>query len=195
MKTRFWLVRHGPTHRKAAIGWTDVPVDLSNTAALTRLDAHLPKPAEILSSDLSRAALTADALSEKRTRHPHDQALREIHFGEWEDREFADISAQNPELSKEYWTRPGWAAPPGGESMDTFAARVTTAVQSLAETHAGKDVVIVAHFGVVIAALALATGMPYRSAFGFTIDPLSVTRIDHFPTTNDWSVRGVNHIP
>ena len=27
--TRFWLVRHGPTHAKTMVGWTDLPADLS----------------------------------------------------------------------------------------------------------------------------------------------------------------------
>ena len=36
--TRFWWVRHGPTHEKAFTGWRDVPADLSDSAALARLD-------------------------------------------------------------------------------------------------------------------------------------------------------------
>jgi alpha-ribazole phosphatase len=35
--TRFWLVRHGPTHAKAMVGWSDLPADLSDTAALSRV--------------------------------------------------------------------------------------------------------------------------------------------------------------
>jgi hypothetical protein len=34
--TRFWLVRHGPTHAKAMIGWTDLAADLSDQSALRR---------------------------------------------------------------------------------------------------------------------------------------------------------------
>lgn len=39
---RLWWVRHGPTHAKTFIGWTDRPADLSDTAALARLAAFLP---------------------------------------------------------------------------------------------------------------------------------------------------------
>ena len=60
--TRFWLVRHGPTHAKSMVGWTDLAADLSDTAALARLNAHLPPDAPVISSDLSRAITTADAL-------------------------------------------------------------------------------------------------------------------------------------
>ncbi len=37
--TRFWLVRHGPTHAKAMIGWTDLVADLSDVETLARLSA------------------------------------------------------------------------------------------------------------------------------------------------------------
>jgi len=32
--TTLWLVRHGPTHAKAMIGWTDLPADLSDAGAI-----------------------------------------------------------------------------------------------------------------------------------------------------------------
>ena len=56
------------------VGWTDLPADLSDLAALTRLNAHLPD-APVISSDLSRAVTTADALS-PRLRLP--QCLRQF---------------------------------------------------------------------------------------------------------------------
>ena len=46
--TRFWWVRHGPTHEKAFVGWRDVPADLSDHAAIARLDAHLPQGAVLV---------------------------------------------------------------------------------------------------------------------------------------------------
>ena len=63
--TRLWWVRHGPTHQKAFTGWRDVPADLSDHAALARLDAFLPPDARLISSDLIRASATADALAER----------------------------------------------------------------------------------------------------------------------------------
>jgi len=53
--TRVYWVRHGPTHQTAFTGWRDVPADLSDTAALARLDAFLPGDAVVISSDLMRA--------------------------------------------------------------------------------------------------------------------------------------------
>jgi hypothetical protein len=60
---RLWWVRHGPTHQTTFTGWRDVPADLSDGAALDRLDAYLPAHAVLVSSDLLRASATADRIS------------------------------------------------------------------------------------------------------------------------------------
>ncbi|MEY8841169.1 histidine phosphatase family protein, partial [Cribrihabitans sp. XS_ASV171] len=38
--TRLHFVRHGPTHAKGMVGWSDLPADLSDTALLDRLSSH-----------------------------------------------------------------------------------------------------------------------------------------------------------
>jgi len=60
--TRFWMIRHGPTHQKTMTGWRDVAVDLSDKQAIARLSAALPKDAVSVSSDLTRAIETAECL-------------------------------------------------------------------------------------------------------------------------------------
>jgi hypothetical protein len=45
-----------PTHQTTFTGWRDVPADLSDDAALDRLDAYLPPDALVVSSDLNRAS-------------------------------------------------------------------------------------------------------------------------------------------
>jgi len=67
-----------------------------------------------------------------------------------------------------------------------------TALQELSIAHDGRDVILVAHFGVVVAALGIATKMPAVSSFSFKIDPLSLTRIDKLDCEH-WAVHGVNH--
>jgi alpha-ribazole phosphatase len=89
--SRFFWVRHGPTHARAMVGWTDLPADLSDTAQLARLSAHLPQDALVVSSDLIRAHDTATAIQGGRLRLPDDPSLREIHFGDWEMAEFDTV--------------------------------------------------------------------------------------------------------
>ena len=186
--TRFWLVRHGPTHAKSMIGWTDLPADLSDTAALARLNAHLPPDAPVVSSDLQRAVATADALS-PRPRMAHDPALREIHFGQWEARPFAEVEAETPARIRAFWEAPGDNRPPGGESWNDLAARAHAALDRLQGT--APDIIIVAHFGPILAALQRANGMTALQVFAHKIDNLSVTCLTVTPP----KVFAINHCP
>lgn len=186
--TRFWLVRHGPTHAKTMIGWTDLPADLSDTVAIARLAAHLPAEAPVISSDLLRAVATADALGE-RWRLPHDPALRELHFGQWETRPFAEIETEAPDHIRAFWERPGDVAPPGGESWNSLAARTWGALDRLQGI--APDVIVVAHFGPIVAALQRAEGLSPEAAFAHRIDNLSVTCVSFTPP----QVFAINHRP
>jgi alpha-ribazole phosphatase len=191
--TRFWWVRHGPTHEKTMTGWRDVPADLSDTAALQRLNAHLPADALLTSSDLTRATTTADALAQARTRLPPDPALREIHFGDWDGRHWSDIAATDPTLSRAFWEDPGPHRAPGGESWDDAATRATAAADALATVHPGRDIIIVAHFGIILTQLARATGKTPYQTLAQTIDPLSVTCLSL--TDGRWQALSINHRP
>jgi len=186
--TRLWLVRHGPTHAKAMVGWTDLAADLSDTAALARLDAHLPD-VPVISSDLSRAVATAGALAPRR-RLAHDPALREIHFGRWEMRPFAEVEAEDPALIRAFWETPGSVRAPGGESWDDLCARVADALERLAALH--DEVIVVTHFGPIVAAIQMAEGLSPEAALSHRIDNLSVTRLDLGPRPR---VHRINHLP
>lgn len=187
--TRFWLVRHGPTHAKTMVGWTDLPADLSDRAALERLAAHLPPGAPVVTSDLSRAVATADALG-PRVRLPADPDLREIHFGHWEMRGFAEVEAEDPARIRAFWETPGTVSPPGGESWNALSARVWRALDRLAGQ--ASDVIVVCHLGPIIAAVQRAGAMTATEAFGHRIDNLSVTQLSFGPPP---AVFGINHRP
>ncbi|HSF64987.1 MAG TPA: histidine phosphatase family protein [Paracoccaceae bacterium] len=189
---RLLLVRHGPTHAKGMTGWTDLPADLSDTAALSRLAAALPPAAAVVSSDLIRAIATADAIQGHRPRLPHDPRLREIHFGAWESRLPGDIAQEHPDLSRAFWDGAPGARPPGGESFDDLAARIGPATDAALSAHPG-DLVIVAHFGVVLAALARAAGWTTVQSLAHRIEPLSLSEIEI--TATGWSVTRINHRP
>lgn len=178
MVTRIWWVRHGPTHAKCFLGVSDWPADLSDTARIAALDAALPRPARLVSSDLSRARTTADTLTKGRQRLTHRPHIREFNFGDWEERRFDDVAKTDPDLSRAFWETPGNLAPPGGESWNTVSERVETEVQNLIATHPGEDIIAVAHMGVIMTQIARCPGMtPYR-AMGHEIDNFSITMIE-----------------
>lgn len=192
MSLRLWLVRHGPTHAKAPVGWRDLPADLSDTDAIARLRAALPAGAPLVSSDLQRAVMTGDALSNG-PRLAHQVALREINFGRWDGVPYDQLPPSDAELARAFWDRPGDIAPPEGESWNTMAARVTDAVDRFCTTH-DDDLIIVAHFGAILSVLQRAAGIAPRAAFAFTLAPLSLTRVD-FLGKGNWRVERVNHCP
>jgi broad specificity phosphatase PhoE len=191
--TRLFWVRHGPTHARTMVGWTDLPADLSDRAALARLDAFLPRGAVILSSDLSRAAATADALGPDRQRLPHDPDLREIHFGAWEGRSQDEISAEAPDHIRSFWETPGDIRPPGGESWNDLTTRITRATDRLLDRHAGRDIVVVSHFGAILSAIQRARACATTEVFAHRIEPLSVTTLEI--GSAGWTCGAVNQLP
>jgi broad specificity phosphatase PhoE len=191
--SRLWWLRHAPTHARAFAGWRDVPADLSDHAAIARLDAHLPRRAVLVSSDLSRAVVTADALGRGRERLPHDRGLREFDFGEWDGLTHAEVSARWPDLSRRYWEEPGHTAAPGGESWIAAEARVSAAADALLAAYPGRDIIAVAHFGAILTQYARAAGLSPVRALAQDIAPLSVTRLAFDGA--GWQVEAVNHRP
>lgn len=190
--TRLHLVRHGPTHAKSMVGWSDLPADLSDTGFLTRLAAHLPQQALVVSSDLRRAADTASAIQGARTRLPHRAGLREINFGAWELRRFAEIEAEDPEQIRAYWETPGDVRPPGGESWNEVCARVDAEIDALIAAHPGGDLIVVGHFGMILTQVQRALRLDADQAFAHRIDNLSVTEITRLP--QGWEVGRINHL-
>jgi len=191
--TRLHLVRHGPTHAKTMVGWSDLPADLTDTAALARLSAHLPEDATVVSSDLSRASATADAIQGQRSRLAHHPDLREIHFGAWELRSHSEIEAEDPDLVRAYWEYPGEVRPPGGESWHEVCTRVDSAIDALIAAHRGADLIVVAHFGVILTQIQRALRLDAEATFAHRIDNLSVSEVTCL-ANGEWTAGRINHV-
>lgn len=191
-----YLVRHGPTHAKGMVGWTDLPADLSDAAAVARVDAFLPQEAIVISSDLIRAIDTADAVAPNRPRLAHDPELREIHFGDWEMQTFDEINAQDGDRIFQFYDDPGSVSAPNGEDWITFSNRTYRAIDRIAAMHPDQNLIVVAHFGVVVAQIQRALGISAYAAFGHKISNLSVTRIPRDKITGGGNEDIlINHLP
>lgn len=190
---RWHWIRHGPTHARTFTGWRDVPADLTDKAALARLQALLPANAVVVSSDLARATATAAAIAGERVVWPPEPALREFDFGHWDGVGFAEVAASDPDLSRAFWERPGDVAAPGGESWNAVAARVGAFVDRVNAEARVADVVAVAHLGVILTQLARARNIAPDAAIGQPVDPLSLTEL-HWHGSG-WAVARINHRP
>ncbi len=183
-----WWIRHGPTHARGMVGWTDLPADLGDLAALERLRDALPD-APVISSPLVRAVNTADAIQGSRPRLPHDPDLREMSFGAWETRLHDEIDAEDPVLLRAFWERPGETRPPGGESWNELRTRVDRAADRLLTR--GEDVIVVAHFGPILTQYQRAADLTTVAAFGQRIDNLSLSQFRRDGA--GWTVCRVNY--
>lgn len=163
-----FLVRHGESHwNRAGLvqGQADAPglttlgvAQALGAAARLRAAVSAPGRVELVSSDLRRAVETARVIlgAGVGAAVRIDPSLRERRLGVAEGRPPADVAgllgvAQGRVVDPD-------AAPPGGESVQALLARVTEALGRLAAGPGRPDTVVVAHGGVIRAALALAAG-------------------------------------
>lgn len=128
MGRRLIMVRHGQTTYNATRRMQGhIDTELSETGrAQARRAAGLLRGAgikRILSSDLERAATTAEAIGEVLGLEVRrDARLRETHLGEWQGRTGAEVDAELPG-ARAHWRHDASWAPPGGESRLDVARR------------------------------------------------------------------------
>ena len=191
--TNWWWVRHGPTEIDYLAGWMDVPANLSDTTLIGRVSEWLPNEALVVSSDLRRARDTAEAIAGERTRLGESFALREINFGKWEGMSMSEIDRQYPTRSKKYWTDPSSIAPPGGEAWHEVCKRVNAFVDETTETHIGRDIIAVAHFGVILTQFQRCTGLKFPELSEEPVRNLSVTKVS--TCDGQWNVEHFSYLP
>lgn len=153
------LVRHGESAANAERVFTPHPeVDLTargeeQARAAGRVVARRFAPVAVVASPLRRARRTAELIGATLgldvTVEPD---LRERSYGEFAGRPYADA---RPGFDPAAWWE--WR-PPGGESLVEVAARVGAALDRIAARHAGADVVVVSHGGVMLALARHVTG-------------------------------------
>ena len=149
---RVVIVRHAETVDNAARVWQGhKDTELSDRgreqvrAAAPHLAAYAP--ALIVSSDLRRAASTADAIAGLTGREVRlDARLREVHVGEWEGLHADEVRARYPDVIAALDR--GEDAPRGvtGETRADVAQRAGGALREIAdELMPGETAVVVAH--------------------------------------------------
>lgn len=185
MARRLILARHASVGEEFAgryLGATDTPLSPRGVEQAKRLGQWLcgQSIGRCYVSPMLRTRQTAELLpftqnSELRTLHD----LREVHFGHWEGKTFAEVSAADP-LAVERWAT--WQADfafPGGESISAFLSRVQFAADELAKDPA--DVVLaVTHGGVIRAMICHLLGLDARNYLLFGVKPAACAVIDVF---------------
>ncbi len=198
--TRFWLIRHALVEENARAmlyGTMDVPLCpeslVAQAAAYRTLAAGLPQPARWIVTPLSRTRRTAEALfAAGYAQQPLgvEPGLIEQHLGDWQGLPHADLPARLALPSHAFWPLGGEERPPGGESFAELIVRVGATMERLAIDNEGEDVVIVSHGGAIRGALAHAIGIGADQALHFSVQNISLTRLERHPST--WRIVSVN---
>jgi alpha-ribazole phosphatase len=183
--TRLLLIRHAEPAddaRGRCYGRLDIGLSSVGVAAAATLASNLRhvELAAVHTSPRRRALQTAIALDPAAI---VDERLRELDFGELEGRRYEEIERERPAFFKSWMATPTLVQFPGGESYGELRARVASAVDDVVAAHADRTVAIVAHGGVVRAALAVVLGLPDDRAFALDIGYARVSVVDWFDST------------
>lgn len=179
------LVRHGETATNRAgrlLGRADPPLTDTGSeqaAALATRFAAGPTPVAIVASPLQRAVDTAAVIAAQfEVDVEIEDRLVEIDYGEWDERGFEDVPAD--EMRR--WRADPTFAPPGGESLAAVQARAAACGDELLERAGDGLVVAVSHVSPIKAIVAWSLGVGPEIAWRMRLDLASVTRVDRGPT-------------
>lgn len=201
--TRLFLIRHAlvePSARATYYGDADVALCALALAADAEryrwLARRLPAPARWVTTPLQRTRHTAAAIfaaGYPEAEPEIEPRLAEQHLGAWQGISHEALTERLTHPPHPFWPHGAEERPPGGESIGDVIARVGPAIESLADRHAGHDVVVVAHGGTIRAALAHAMGLSADQALRFSVKNLSLTRLER--QGRQWRVASVNEEP
>lgn len=156
------LIRHGRTHlteskRISGRGGEDPKLsDLGRMDARKAAEAlkqigtsgpwsFLPPVSAIVASPIQRTVDTANIISnELNLAVEINEDIAEISFGEWDGHTNDEVKQKWPNEFAS-WQGSWEVAPPGGESLADFDARVMSGLFEIVSTHAGKSVAVVSH--------------------------------------------------
>jgi len=176
------LVRHGQTDWNVETrlqGWTDIPLNetgIGQAAAAAAALAGRPITA-VLSSDLSRARETAEAIAtELGLEVEIEPALRERNYGAAEGRVDADLYREYGAGLDESWADPDFSFE-GGESRRHVYGRVGTCLAELLGSPPGGEIVIVSHGGALRVALGFLQGAPVEELPSLVFENASITTV------------------
>ncbi|WP_420548420.1 histidine phosphatase family protein [Curvivirga sp.] len=200
--TRWWWVRHAPvTSNEGRIyGQQDLPCDCSDEDLFKHVADMLPQDAICITSNLQRTHQTADALEAgglKFSARIEEADFREQSFGDWQGVTYADFDTLRDGIAHRYWLAPAIERPPAGESFVDLMARVGPAITKHSNAFEGKDIIAVTHGGTIRSALGIATNCGAEAALAYSVENVSVTRLDHIQgeDTTHWRLGFINWLP
>ena len=168
-----YLIRHTAVQAPGiCYGHYDVPLAATFAAEAARLPAKLPPPPyRVYSSPAERCLTLAATVGTDITL---DERLREMNFGTWENRLWADLPpAETTPWMADYVT----LAPPSGETFGAVQQRAAAFLADLATAAHPEPTLVFTHGGTIRALVCHCLDIPLRNAFQLQIDYASVTKL------------------
>ena len=168
METTLYIVRHGETDNNYThrfIGSTDHPLNergMAQAACLRAPFAKLHLDA-IYSSPRRRAYMTAEQIRGDRDMPiVCDDGLAEIHCGQWEGLNRAEIEARWPGMIDLWQFRPDELHMPDGETFEQVQQRAVEAIVNIVRHERGKCVAVACHMLTIQLIMAKLLNIPIR---------------------------------
>lgn len=167
------LLRHGVTawnSEQRMQGHHDIPIGAHGLAQAVAATASIAvlRPEVIISSDLQRAAATAQVIAQAiGLPWQVDSRLRETNLGRWEGLTRDEVQAGWP-AEWQAWRHFGArVAPPGGEARTAVAARASAVVDEI-DAGTARTALLVTHGGLIVGLTGYLLGLPETGWGRFT---------------------------
>ena len=183
-KTSLCLVRHGETAWNAegrVQGQLDIPlspVGFAQARAVAAVLGHERFDA-IHSSDLIRVQQTAQPTAALLRKEPIlSEALRERHYGEFQNMTYAEAKERMPQDYARFRERDPDFDFRTGESLNGFSRRCLSFMNELLEKNRGRKLLIFTHGGVLEVIYRHATGRGLSTPRDFEIPNAALNRLE-----------------
>jgi probable phosphoglycerate mutase len=182
--TRLCVIRHGETAWNAegrVQGQTDVPLSALGAAQALALAAALAgeRFSALYASDLARVRQTAEPAARALGLAPRlEAALRERHYGKFETLTYAEARERFPHDFARFKAKEPDYDFETGESLARFNARALACVAAIARRHAGEQVLVFTHGGVLEMVRRHALGLGLAAPRDFEIPNAAINWIE-----------------
>ena len=176
------LIRHGEPVGGSRFRGNSIDDPLSEKGwqqMWAAVEGHHPWQ-KIISSPMQRCDAFAQALSQKHNIPVSiEDGLKEVGFGVWEGKTREELRQHRRDEYDAFYLDPIKNRPQGAEPFNEFIGRVADVYNKIIQSHGGEHVLVVAHAGVIRAALIHALNEDPFIMYQTKIDNASITRIRH----------------
>lgn len=177
------LLRHGEAAPGICLGCEfDAPLTPAGWTQMRNVLSWVQPPWDgVVSSPSQRCAAFAEELvALQGLPLRYDPRLRELGFGAWEGKRWADLYSysQEGERLMEFQRSPRFNPAPDGEHYHDFESRIAEAWNELSEMAHDRHWLLITHAGVVRSVLRLVLGFPVERLFSVYVPYAGLTRIE-----------------